>query len=290
MPSPTLPLLILLLPFLLQAAGSAAAAVTECRDGAVAPVLHDDEVLRVATLNLGHGRGTSINQMLIGRKGIEANLTRAGESIAGAGVHIVALQELDVNSRWAGGFDHRDRLLSASGLRCAGVGLHAESWLYRFGTGLLSTVALSDLRSTAFKPTPPTTTKGLLAATLRWGREPDVREVRLASVHLDFSRGGARQRQLDRILDAVRASPLPMIVMGDFNEQWSGEDSVVRRLVREGGLQTWVPDSPHYPTYKDKRLDWILVSPELEIVDYEVLDDPVSDHRLVVAELRWREP
>ena len=72
--------------------------------------------------------------------------------------------------------------------------------------------------------------------------------------------------------------------------QGSGEESVVRRLVREGGLQAWQPESADYATYRDKRLDWILVSPELEIVDYRVVDDPISDHRLVVADLRWREP
>jgi endonuclease/exonuclease/phosphatase family metal-dependent hydrolase len=80
-----------------------------------------------------------------------------------------------------------------------------------------------------------------------------------------------------------------MIVMGDFNEQWGSPDSVVRQLVEAGGLLTHEPDSAEFNTYKTKRLDWILVSPQLEFVDYHVVEHEISDHRLVVAELRWRD-
>jgi endonuclease/exonuclease/phosphatase family metal-dependent hydrolase len=75
--------------------------------------------------------------------------------------------------------------------------------------------------------------------------------------------------------------------MGDFNEQWRSEDSVVRRLVEEAGMKAYQPESDDLPTYKSKRLDWILVSRELEFVRYQVLGEEVSDHRMVTAELRW---
>ncbi len=80
-----------------------------------------------------------------------------------------------------------------------------------------------------------------------------------------------------------------MIVMGDFNEQWDSNGSVVKRLVEEAGLVAYQPDSEALPTYKSKRLDWILVSPQLEFVDYQVLEAELSDHQLVLAELRWRD-
>jgi endonuclease/exonuclease/phosphatase family metal-dependent hydrolase len=35
-----------------------------------------------------------------------------------------------------------------------------------------------------------------------------------------------------------------------------------------------------------RRLDWILVSPQLEFADHRILDDPISDHYAVVAEIR----
>ena len=39
-----------------------------------------------------------------------------------------------------------------------------------------------------------------------------------------------------------------------------------------------------------ERLDWILVSPELEIIEQRVLPTAVSDHLAVVADVRVRTP
>ena len=94
-------------------------------------------------------------------------------------------------------------------------------------------------------------------------------------------------KAMSEIIKAINESPLPIILMGDFNEYWR-EDSVVRHLVEEAGMVAFQPEADNLATYKDKRLDWILTSAELEFVDYRVIDELVSDHRLVVAELRWR--
>ena len=115
----------------------------------------------------------------------------------------------------------------------------------------------------------------------------EVKSVRIASVHLDFSRKKARKRQLADIITAINESSVPIILMGDFNKQWHSEDSVVRRLVDEAGMKAYQPESEDSPTYKAKRLDWILVSGELDFVSYQVVGEEVSDHRMVTAELRW---
>ena len=177
--------------------------------------------------------------------------------------------------------------MERAGLNCAVLGLHAQTWLYRFGTGLLSRTQLTEPRVLDFEPTPPTTTKGLVSATLPWRRGEEIRAVRVASLHLDFSRKGARRRQLADIIEAINESPIPIILMGDFNERWRSEDSVVRRLVEEANMVAYQPESEGLSTYKTKRLDWILVSGELEFVSYRVVDEEVSDHRMVIAELGW---
>ena len=79
-----------------------------------------------------------------------------------------------------------------------------------------------------------------------------------------------------------------MIIMGDFNETWNSKDSVIRRLVDEAGLVAFKPDAANLATYKTKRLDWILISPELEFVEYKVSPELISDHQMVMAALRWR--
>jgi endonuclease/exonuclease/phosphatase family metal-dependent hydrolase len=189
--------------------GGALAAEFDCRENFSPPAVHKGATLKVATLNIAHGRGTSLNQMLIGRELIEQNLDIAARQITETGAQVVALQELDVDSRWAGRFDHAEHLLQASHLECATLGLHAETWLYRFGTGLLSTVELTEPLATAFEPTPPTTNKGFIAATLYWSTAAKTRPVRVSSVHLDFSRKGARQRQMGKIIDAAQRATVP---------------------------------------------------------------------------------
>ncbi len=252
------------------------------------PLAHVGKTLRVATLNIAHGRGTSLNQMLIGTRAIERNLDAAARLISESRIDVVALQELDGSSLWSGCFDHAPRLQQGTSFSCAITGIHAETWLYRFGTGLLSRVPLVDARVRHFEPTPPTTTKGFVAGTLRWNLPSGEYGVRVVSVHLDFSRKQARRRQLDALIAAIKNSPVPVILMGDFNEQWYAADSVVRRLVDDAGLVAFRPESDQLSTYKAKRLDWILLSPSLEFVDYEVVQQPVSDHRLVTAEVRWK--
>jgi endonuclease/exonuclease/phosphatase family metal-dependent hydrolase len=259
-----------------------------CRDEVAPPRVHEGRELRVASLNIAHGRGSSLNQMLIGQSRIENNLDSAAFLMTETGAHVIALQELDVDSRWSGGFDHAERLLRTSHHECVALGMHAKTWLYQFGTALLSGMELTQARIKSFEPTPPTTTKGLVAATLQWREGAGTRSVRLASVHLDFSRKSVRGQQLADIIESINESPVPIILMGDFNEQWHSQDSVVRRLVEEAGMIAYEPESDELATYKDKRLDWILLSSELEFVSYRVLDDEISDHRLIVADVRWR--
>ena len=58
-------------------------------------------------------------------------------------------------------------------------------------------------------------------------------------------------------------------------------------LSRELDLSAYNPERTDLNTFPafDERLDWILVSAELEFRSYRVLADEVSDHRGVIAEL-----
>ena len=50
-------------------------------------------------------------------------------NIATQGAHVVALQKLDLDSLWAGGFDHAAILMAGVRMNCAVLGLHAQTWL-----------------------------------------------------------------------------------------------------------------------------------------------------------------
>ncbi|MCK5359007.1 MAG: hypothetical protein KAJ95_00180, partial [Gammaproteobacteria bacterium] len=63
-------------------------------------------VLRVATLNLAHGRKDSVNQLFVWKDTFKENLDDVGDVLSKYKPHVVALQEADAVSLWSGSFDH----------------------------------------------------------------------------------------------------------------------------------------------------------------------------------------
>jgi endonuclease/exonuclease/phosphatase family metal-dependent hydrolase len=78
----------------------------------------------------------------------------------------------------------------------------------------------------------------------------------------------------------------PLIIMGDFNSAWLADDAVVRKPARQSGLQVYRPEAIDLGTYGANRLDWILISADLEFISYAVLPVAVSDHLGVVAKIK----
>ena len=115
-----------------EAGGAKAAADQAVLDHSVAGPL------RVATLNLAHGRKDSLNQLLVSRNGVEENLAETAELLSKVGADVVALQEADGPSRWSGGFDHVERLAHEAGYPWYFRSSHARTWLFDYGTALLS--------------------------------------------------------------------------------------------------------------------------------------------------------
>ena len=78
-----------------------------------------------------------------------------------------------------------------------------------------------------------------------------------------------------------------MRIMGDFNDEWGQAGSILPLLVETLDLNPYRPDEAGLVTFPrfNKRLDWILISPEFEFISYEVVPDSISDHLAVVAQL-----
>jgi hypothetical protein len=74
---------------------------------------YPDSVLRVATLNLAHGRKDSFNQLFVWESTFKENLNDVAEVLTRHRPHVVALQEADAVSRWSGSFDHVAYLAAA---------------------------------------------------------------------------------------------------------------------------------------------------------------------------------
>jgi len=243
--------------------------------------------LRVLTLNLAHGRKDSLNQMLLGRPAFERNLAEAAELLRYSGADVVALQEADGPSLWSGSFDHVAFLAAQADYPWYSRAGHARTWLFDYGTALLSRVPFTDRLDHAFRPSPPSMTKGLTLGQIAW--HPDGRAgpvyVDIVSVHLDFSRDSVRRQQIAETTATLSNRARPMIVLGDFNSDWLSNDSVVTELARRCGMQAYQPMADHLGTYRSSghRLDWVLISDDLEFLHHEVLPHVVSDHHAVMA-------
>lgn len=254
----------------------------------------ESAVIRVATLNVAHGRKDGRNQMLLGEGTIRSNLVEVAALMDRSEADVIALQEVDAESKWSGKFNHLDFLSDNSAYACTYHGLHASGWLYDFGTALLARRPFHDSFGHSFEPSWPTTTKGFSFAALDWnpgGALPEPIGVNFVSVHLDFSRRSVRRSQIEEMVTVLSQIAGPMVMMGDFNTDWQTTDSSLKYLAEQMNLSVFQPHADGLSTYGDKgaRLDWILISEELEFSRYSVIPDVVSDHYAVAAEVVLKE-
>ena len=248
--------------------------------------------LKVMTLNLAHGRKDGVNQLFISEPVIRSNLGEIAAFLDKTGADIVALQEADAPSRWSGSFDHVALLAGQAGYPAYESSNQAGSWFFSYGTALLSRVSLSGVLHYTFSPSPPTMNKGYTLGQIMWQADAGKPVlVDIVSVHLDFSRKYVREQQSTELSETLAGRDNPLIIMGDFNSDWSADEQVVRALAERADLHVYRPDADDLPTYSStKRYDWILVSKQLEFVSLEVLPDILSDHSAVAAEIRMRAP
>ena len=251
--------------------------------------------LRVATLNLAHARGLTLNplgQIGLPRRTFEENLAAVAETLQGEAPDVVALQEADAASDWSGGFDHVGFLSHAAGYPHHHHGLHTDldraGLELRYGTALLARRELANARSVAFDREPMDSTKGYVVAEIEFAG----RTVVIVSVHLHSKFAAARQRQARALVEQLRRYDAALIVMGDFNTTWERTDGALRLIARELDLLPYEPENDQRNTFPSlgprRRIDWILISKRLRFRDCRRWPDKLSDHLGVSAELAWR--
>ena len=166
--------------------------------------------------------------------------------------------------------------------------------MYDFGTALLSRVAYTEELTHTFAPSPPTTNKGFVMGQVRWnpaGELPEPVIVSVISVHLDFSRKKVREAQIAEMREVLKDVAEPVVILGDFNTDWDSDDTSLRAIADNGKFTLYEPQDTTLGTYKNgkHRLDWILISRDLEFVSYTVPQVLLSDHQPVQASVRLRE-
>ncbi|MFO0513014.1 MAG: endonuclease/exonuclease/phosphatase family protein, partial [Gammaproteobacteria bacterium] len=97
-----------------------------------------------------------------------------------------------------------------------------------------------------------------------------------------------RQDQLAHLHELVRTAPTPVIVAGDFNP-FTGRDELCLFQQATGLRNANTRHLASYPARVPRaELDFVLVSPEIEVLDFRIPDVRLSDHRPIVCDLRVR--
>jgi endonuclease/exonuclease/phosphatase family metal-dependent hydrolase len=263
---------------------------SSCSDKSEATVVA--RPLKLLTLNVSHGRRTTINQILVGEEKTYRNLDAISELLSLADADLVALQEADAASRWSGGFDHVSYIAARANYACIVHGLHSTSWISSYGTAFLAHAEMLEPRSVQFKPSPPSKQKGYVSAQLVWHSNAGPVRITVVSVHFDFLGRKTRGNQVMEMVSELSSVDGPLIILGDLNSEWLHDESHVQMLASKLRLRAFDPYREDLGTYKKpngSRLDWILISEELEFETYRVLPEVVSDHFAVYAELNFRE-
>jgi endonuclease/exonuclease/phosphatase family metal-dependent hydrolase len=250
--------------------------------------------LRLVTFNIAHGRGLTPIQGLTSQRKLRVNLRRIGALLERLAPDVVALQEIDERSRWAGNFDHLDYLRVHTRFPHAIFGVHnrrAGLLNLSYGNAVLSRHAIRTAETVAFGQR-QLGEKGFLYVEL------DVagRCLPLVNLHLHFGSRAQRLRQLERLLGWLREKhrlhadrwEVPPIICGDFNNPGTRDDATASLLSH---LSDYCDYTLHpvagltYPSPLPQRaLDFVFLPTGCMKAHSEVVRSLLSDHRPVVVE------
>ena len=254
--------------------------------------------LRLVTFNIAHGRGLNPVQGTTSARKLRVNLRRIAALLARLAPDIVALQEIDERSRWAGNFDHLDYLRVHAGFAHAAFGINnrrAGLFNLSYGNAFLSRHPLREAETVVFGRR-SFGEKGFLFV------EADVggRRIPLVNVHLPFSSRTQRLRQLDRLVSWLRekhrlrsaAWSVPPVICGDFNNPGTSNDATASLLSHLGDycdyeLHPGVGRT--FPSLLPRRtLDFVFLPAGCAGARSEIVPAILSDHRPVLAEFSVR--
>lgn len=117
------------------------------------------------------------------------------------------------------------------------------------------------------------------------------RPVTLLLAHLALG-GETRKQQLNELVKIVNAIRNPVILMGDFNTFHGTHE--IKKLLQEThlkdraklGRKSIAFTEPAW--HPSRRLDYVLVSPQIKVRKYEVLPFSFSDHRPLYVEFTMK--
>jgi len=251
---------------------------------------------RLLTFNIAHARGAlPLHQGLRSEAKIRSNLLKIARLIQRLEADIVALQEIDENSRWNGSFDHLAFLSAHTGLAHAVHGVNNRRigrYHLNYGNAILSRFPIVHSETTPFG-LGKVGGKGFVFAEID---VPKKGRVPLINVHLHHSSRAQRLKQAARLIHYLdeqrrhRAAHwhIPPIVCGDLNCPSHRPDATATILgyFEQTNNYTLLPKLGRtFPSLLPARcLDYVFLPEECREPEGEIVRSLLSDHRPVLVE------
>jgi endonuclease/exonuclease/phosphatase family metal-dependent hydrolase len=219
--------------------------------------------VKVVTFNIRHGRKA--------RGWVDIGLL--GRTCAAFGADVLALQEVDVRQFRTWFANQPERIAAATGMTSV-FGASLERFGGWYGNALLVRGTI-DGHTTVRLPQRSREPRTTLLAEARVGAVA----FSIAVTHLSTHKQEAAE-QLATVVERLRASPAPRLLVGDLNL----EPGRVAPIVAQGGL-TLVDHAPTFPNLAP-RLDIDHVAYDgWRVLGTETPSTPCSDHRPLIVDL-----
>lgn len=215
------------------------------------------------------------------------DLERIAEVIKSTNPHIVALQEVDKETRRSRGFDIAKKLGELTGMKSL-FGASIEIGDGEYGNAILTTLDIEGTKTIPIPQIIEVEQRSILSANLTFNGEA----VQVLATHLCHRETTNRVAAAEFIVEQQAASGVSSFVIGDLNAL---PESEPLKILAEAGWQN-PGDSPvfTFPSAEPNRqIDYVLFRPaesgKLKVKAIQVIDEAVaSDHRplLVVFELK----
>lgn len=254
--------------------------------------------VRLVTYNIAHGRGLTPIQGLTSARKIRANLLKIAHLLQRVEADVVALQEIDECSRWAGNFDHLEYLREHAGFPHAVFGINnRRTGLINFcyGNAILSRHPIVESENIVFGQK-LIGEKGFLFVEVDVGG----RRVPFVNLHLHYRSRFHRFTQTDRLLAWLRDKQrhhrarwaTPPIVCGDLNNPGHLSDATASLLSHLSDYCDYTLHPRNGRTFPSplpsRLLDFVFLPAGCLEAKSEVLKSYLSDHRPVVVEFKLK--
>ncbi len=201
--------------------------------------------------------------------------------IEGSGADIIGLQEVSRGRLMDGAVDMTTWLSRRLGMEVLFLGTGEPTW----GNALLSRYPIIKSGEGDLPDEGSLIKRGYLWAAIDIGEDEPLLVI-VTHLHHVVADNQIRQVQVPVILDFWDAQG-QTVLMGDLNaEPDSGEMGLISRA---GLVDSWMESGigdgySYYATNPDIRIDYLWHSPDLEVVEIEVIQSPASDHLPVLVE------